>query len=61
MGVTPGKEQGVEERNVFLWGKAAVCAACGAFTAAFGWLGWLIAAWAACICLLYTSDAADEL
>ena len=29
----------MEERNVFLWGKAAVCAACGAFTAAFGWLG----------------------
>lgn len=34
----------MEERNVFLWGKAVVCAACGAFTAAFGWLGWLIAA-----------------
>ena len=58
MGVTPGKEQGVEERNVFLWGKAAVCAACGAFTAAFGWLGWLIAAWAACMALDWLSGSA---
>ena len=48
----------MEERNVFLWGKAAVCAACGAFTAAFGWLGWLIAAWAACMALDWLSGSA---
>ena len=48
----------MEERNVFLWGKAAVCTACGAFTAAFGWLGWLIAAWAACMALDWLSGSA---
>ena len=48
----------MEERNVFLWGKAVVCAACGAFTAAFGWLGWLIAAWAACMALDWLSGSA---
>lgn len=48
----------MEERNVFLWVKAAVCTACGAFTAAFGWLGWLIAAWAACMALDWLSGSA---
>ena len=48
----------MEERNVFLWGKAAVCTACGAFTAAFGWLGWRIAAWAACMALDWLSGSA---
>ena len=48
----------MEERNVFLWGRAAVCAACGAFAAAFGWLGWLIAAWAACMALDWLSGSA---
>lgn len=48
----------MEERNVFLWGKAAVCAACGAFTAAFGWLGWLIAVWTACMALDWLSGSA---
>ena len=33
--------------NTFLAAKAAIAAVCGAFTAAFGWLGWLVVAWAA--------------
>ena len=37
--------------NIFLWVKAVIAAACGAFTAAFGWLGWLVVAWAACMVL----------
>ena len=32
--------------NTFLAAKAAIAAVCGAFTAAFGWLGWLVVAWA---------------
>ena len=32
--------------NTFLAAKAAIAAVCGAFTAAFGWLGWLVMAWA---------------
>ena len=31
----------MEKRNLFVSGKAVVAAVCGAFTAAFGWLGWL--------------------
>ena len=31
----------MDKDNVFLWIKAAVAGLCGAFTAAFGWLGWL--------------------
>ena len=37
--------------NVFQWCKAAVAAVCGAFTAAFGALGWLVAAWVAALVL----------
>ena len=33
----------MEKRNLFVSGKAVVAAVCGAFTAAFGWLGWLVA------------------
>ena len=33
--------------NGFLTIKALIAAVCGAFTAAFGWLGWLIVAWVA--------------
>ena len=29
----------MEKKNGFLYAKAAVAALCGAFTAAFGWLG----------------------
>lgn len=31
----------LDKKNGFLYAKAAVAALCGAFTAAFGWLGWL--------------------
>ncbi len=34
--------------NAFLAIKVLIAAVCGAFTAAFGWLGWLIVAWVAC-------------
>ena len=37
--------------NTFLAAKAAIAAVCGAFTAAFGWLGWLVMAWAVCMVL----------
>ena len=32
----------MKDDNIFLWVKAVIAAACGAFTAAFGWLGWLV-------------------
>ena len=35
--------------NWFLAAKAAVTAFCGAFTVAFGWLGWLVVAWVICM------------
>ena len=41
----------MEKKNGFLYAKAAVAALCGAFTAAFGWLGWLVLAWAVCMAL----------
>ena len=44
--------------NIFLWVKAVIAAACGAFTAAFGWLGWLVVAWAACMVLDWLSGSA---
>ena len=37
----------LDKKNGFLYEKAAVAALCGAFTAEFGWLGWLVLAWAA--------------
>ena len=39
------------DKNVFLTAKAAVTALCAAFSAAFGWLGWLVVAWVACMAL----------
>ena len=36
-------------KNVFLAAKAAITALCGGFTAAFGWLGWLVVAWVVCM------------
>ena len=48
----------MEKKNVFVSIKAAVAAACGAFTAAFGWLGWLVVAWAACLSLDWVSGSA---
>ena len=47
-----------QNNNVFLLVKAAVVAVCGAFTAAFGWLGWLAAAWVLCMVLDWLSGTA---
>ena len=44
--------------NGFLTIKALIAAVCGAFTAAFGWLGWLIVAWVACMALDWLSGSA---
>lgn len=46
----------LDKKNGFLYAKAAVAALCGAFTAAFGWLGWLVLAWAACMALDWLTD-----
>ena len=48
----------MENDNIFLWGKAAVVAAAGAFSAAFGWLGWLVLAWVVCMALDWISGSA---
>ena len=48
----------MEKRNLFVSGKAVLAAVCGAFTAAFGWLGWLVVAWAACMALDWVSGSA---
>lgn len=48
----------MENNNLFLWCKAAVVAAAGAFGAAFGWLGWLILAWVVCMVLDWISGSA---
>lgn len=44
--------------NTFLAAKAAIAAVCGAFTAAFGWMGWLVMAWAVCMVLDWLSGSA---
>lgn len=44
--------------NGFLTIKALIAAVCGAFTTAFGWLGWLIVAWVACMALDWLSGSA---
>ena len=48
----------MEKRNLLQCSKAAVAAACGAFTAVFGWLGWLVLAWGACMALAWASGSA---
>lgn len=45
------------EKNVFLAIKAAVAGAGAAFTAAFGWFGWLIVAWAFCMAVDYITGS----
>ena len=37
--------------------KAAVAGVCGAVTAVFGWLGWLVIGWAACMLLDYVTGS----
>ena len=44
--------------NVFVWLKATIVALCGGFTAAFGWLGWMIVAWVACMVIDWISGSA---
>lgn len=48
----------MENSNVFLWIKAIIVAAAGAFSAAFGWLGWLVLAWVLCMALDWISGSA---
>ncbi len=48
----------MENENIFLTIKAAVAAACAAFTAAFGWLGWMVVAWVVCMAIDYVSGSA---
>jgi len=48
----------LDKKNGFLYAKAAVAALCGAFTATFGWLGWLVLAWGACMALDWVSGSA---
>ena len=48
----------MEKENIFLWSKAVIVAAAAAFTAAFGWLGWLVLAWVGCMALDWISGSA---
>lgn len=48
----------MENNNIFLAIKTAIVALCGGFTAAFGWLGWLIVAWVACMVIDWISGSA---
>lgn len=48
----------MENNNIFLAIKAAIVALCGGFTAAFGWLGWLIVAWVVCMVIDWISGSA---
>lgn len=44
--------------NIFLAIKGTIVALCGGFTAAFGWLGWMIVAWVACMVIDWISGSA---
>lgn len=48
----------MENNNIFLVIKKAIVALCGGFTAAFGWMGWLIVAWVACMVIDWISGSA---
>lgn len=48
----------MDNSNIFLVLKAALVAFAGAFSAAFGWLGWLILAWVGCMVLDWISGSA---
>lgn len=47
----------MENNNIFLAVKAAITGLCGAFSAAFGWLGWLVLAWVACMAVDWLSGS----
>ena len=48
----------MDNSNIFLAIKAALVAFAGAFSAAFGWLGWLILSWVGCMALDWISGSA---
>ena len=48
----------MDDTNLFLAVKAAIVGVAGAFSAAFGWLGWLIVAWVVCMIADYLSGSA---
>lgn len=48
----------MDNSNIFLAIKAVLVAFAGAFSAAFGWLGWLILAWVGCMALDWISGSA---
>lgn len=48
----------MENENIFLAIKATVVGLAGAFTAAFGWLGWLVVAWVVCMVIDYLTGSA---
>ena len=48
----------MENNNIFLAAKLAIVGVCGAFTAAFGWLGWLVLAWVGCMAVDYITGSA---
>ena len=48
----------MENENIFLAIKAIVVGLAGAFTAAFGWLGWLVVAWVVCMVIDYLTGSA---
>lgn len=48
----------MDDTNLFLVAKAAIVGVAGAFSAAFGWMGWLIVAWVVCMVADYLSGSA---
>ena len=48
----------MENNNIFLWIKVLTVGAVWAFSEAFGWLGWLVAAWVICMGADYLSGSA---
>lgn len=51
----------MEHNNVFIAIKVAVASLFGAFGAAFGWLGWLVVGWVACMVIDYVSGTCAAL
>lgn len=47
----------MENENVFLLVKAVIVGFAGAFSVAFGWIGWLVLAWIACMVVDYITGS----
>ena len=47
----------MDNNNIFLAVKATIVGIFGTFGAAFGWLGWLVLAWVACMVVDYISGS----